>query len=278
MQIRSLSPRLAVTVLMAALAISTAAAQTDYQPPPDLEPLHRPWDQLLDSYNRDGIIYYRALRADRGKLDRYVASLDAPAIAAELPAWDKSRQIAFWINAYNALSLQTAINHYPASINQVPGAFTTLKHSVAGRSVTLDAIENTILAAYKDPRIYLVLGRSAMGSGRLRSEAFSGARLEQQLAQSAEQFATRPEKVKIDALAGTVSVSPIFSWRAQPFIDAYADKAFDLPGRTPIERAIAGFLKPYLLKSEREYLEKNSWKLVYMDFDWKLNDRTGVHH
>lgn len=268
---------LSIFLLLTALA-APAAAQMDYQPPPDLEPLHRPYDQLMDTYNRDGFIYYRALRQDRAKLDRYVASLDSPAATSGLPTWDKPRQIAFWINAYNALALQTAITHYPAGMQQVPGGFTLLKHVVAGKSVTLDYIENTILAAYGDPRIYLVLGRSAMGSGRLRSEAFSGARLESQLAQSAEQFATRPEHVHIDPLAGTLGVSPIFSWRAKPFIDAYADKSLDLPGRTPIELAVVGFLKPFLLKGEREYLEKNTWKLAYLDFDWKLNDRAGISH
>jgi hypothetical protein len=266
------------TLLLLAALMAPAAAQMDYQPPPDLDPIHRPFDQLLDSYDRDGIMYYRALKQDRAKLDRYVASLDSETVTSGLPTWDKPRQIAFWINAYNAIALQTAVNHYPVALHQVPGAIDSAKHMVAGKSVTLDSIENTILAAYNDPRIYLVLGRGAMGSGRLRSEAFSGARLESQLAQSVEQFATSPEHVRIEPLAGTVSVSPIFSWRAKPFIDAYASKSLDMPGRTPIELAIVGFLKPYLLASEREYLEKNTWKLAYLDFDWKSNDRAGVRH
>ena len=268
-------------ILLACLALLVAipaAAQTDYQPPPDLEPIHRPFDQLLDSYVRDGIVYYRALKLDRAKLDRYVASLGSPDVAPMLASWDKPRQIAFWINAYNALSLQTAVSHFPASMNQVPGAFDRTRHAVAGRMVTLDQIENTILSAYNDPRIYLVLGRSAMGSGRLRSEAFSGSRLETQLAQSAEQFATQPQYVKIDLLGGTLGVSPILSWRSNAFVDAYAGKSLDLPGRTPIELAVVGFIKPHLLAAEKEFLEKNAWKLAYLDFDWKLNDRAGVRH
>jgi hypothetical protein len=267
--------RLSAWLLLTAL-VAPVAAQMDYQPPPDLEPLNREYDKFLDLYARDGIFSYREIAGDRGTIDRYVASLNSPAIASALPGWDRPRQIAFWINAYNAISLQTALAHYPASIHQVPGAFDQIKHGVAGKSVTLDQIENSILAAYNDPRIYLVLGRSTMGSGRLRSETFNGARLDSQLAQSAEQFATRPEKVHIDALAGTLSVSPIFSWRSQAFIDAYAGKSLDLPGRTPIELAVVGFLKPYLLKSERDFLEKNTWKLVYMEYDWKLNDRRGL--
>lgn len=264
-------------VLLAAFA-RPAAAQMDYQPPPDLEPLHRPFDLLLDSYVRDGIIFYHALKLDHAKLDRYVASLGEPSVAAELPTWEKPRQIAFWINAYNAISLQTAVNHYPASMRQIPGAFNQLKHNVGGKSLTLDQMENTILASYNDPRIYLVLGRSTMGSGRLRSEAFSGPHLETELAQSTEQFATAPKYVHIDQMAGTLSVSPILSWREKPFVDAYAGKSLDLPGRTPIELAIVGLIQPYLLAGEREYLRKNTFKLAYMDFDWTLNDRAGIRH
>jgi hypothetical protein len=263
----------ALLVLTLALPVS---AQMDYQAPPDLELLHRPYDQLLDSYVRDGLVYYRALKMDRARLDHYVTSLGSA--TSLLASWDKPKQIAFWINAYNALVLEAAVNHYPAPIRKVPGAFDSVKYSVAGRMVTLDQIENTILAEYNDPRIYLALGRGGMDSGRLRSEAYSGPRLEAQLAQAAEQFAISPKYVQIDQLAGTVRVSPIFSWRSKAFVDAYADKAFALPGRTPIELAIAGFLKNYLLPAEREYLDKNSWKLVYMDFDWQLNDRAGVRH
>jgi len=262
-------------LLLTALA-APITAQMDYQPPPDLDPLNRAYDKFLDAHARDGIFSYREIRLDRATLDRYVESLGSPAVAASLPTWDKPRQIAFWINAYNAISLQTALSHYPATMQKIPGAFDQLKHSVGGKTVTLDQIENTILAAYNDPRIYLVLGRSTMGGGRLRSESFNGARLEAQLAQSAQQFATRPEKVRIDQMANTLSVSPIFSWRAQAFIDSYADKSLDLPGRTPLELAIVGFLKPYLLKSERDFLEKNTWKLVYTEYDWTLNDRVGL--
>jgi Protein of unknown function, DUF547 len=260
------------------LATHPVAAQMDYQPAPDLETLYIPLDQLLDSYVRDGIVYYHALETDRARLDRYVASLASRAVAADLPKWDRPGQIAFWINAYNALVLQAALNHYPASIHQVPGTFDQVRHTVAGRSVTLDQIENTILGAYNDPRIYLVLGRGAIDSGRLRSEAFCGPRLESQLAQSAEQFATAPKYVRIDKLAGTLSVSPILSWREKAFVGAYAARSMDLPGRTPLERAIVGFIEPYLLPSEREYLKQNTFKLAYLDFDWHLNDRTGVRH
>ena len=65
--------------------------------------MHAPLDRILDTYVRDGNVYYRALQMERKPLDAYVASLNLP--AADVAAWSKSEQLAFWINAYNALVL-----------------------------------------------------------------------------------------------------------------------------------------------------------------------------
>jgi hypothetical protein len=282
------------TVIVASLMVALVAggqalgARQNYAPASDLEAMHAPLDALLDLYVRDGLVYYNALRADSGRLARYVASLNAPTVSSAYDSWPKAQQTAFWINAYDALVLQTVVNRYPIrgkaptypsdSIRQIPGAFETAKHQVAGKSLTLDEIETKMLAPMNDPRVFLVLGRGAVGSGRLRSEAFSGASLERQLAQSAEQFATMPKYVAIDALAGRVNVSPILSWRSAQFIEAYAGKSFDLPKRTPIELAVIGFVGPRLLPAEEEYIKKNTFQLGYLPFDWHLNDLTGTRH
>jgi hypothetical protein len=132
-----------------------------------------------------------------------------------------------------------------------------------------------MLGQFKDPRVFLVLGRGALGSGRLRSEAFGAKSIERQLEQSKAQFATSPHLAKVDALAGTVGISPILSWRAPAFIDQYAGGSFELSGREPIERAVVGFLRPHLLDAEEEFIRRNSFRLAYEPFDWRLNDLTG---
>src|SRR5262249_32177895 len=68
---------LAVILIVLVFLGGSAIAQMDYRPPADLEPLHRQYDELLDEYVRDGIVYYRALKMDRAKLDRYVNALAA---------------------------------------------------------------------------------------------------------------------------------------------------------------------------------------------------------
>ena len=276
-------PTLAAAVL--ALVATGAMRAQNYQPSPDLEALHVPFDALLDLHVRDGLVYYRALQADRARLSRYTGALNAPGVASSYASWDKDRQKAFWINAYNAFVMQTIVNHYPIrgrapgypanSVRQIPGAFEKLTHMAAGKSVTLDQIENAILGEFDDPRVFLVLGRGALGSGRLRSEAFGAKSVERQLEQSKAQFATIPRFAHVDALNGKVSISSILSWRAPAFIEEYADDSFDLPKREPIERAVIGFLRPHLLDAEEEFIKKNTFQLTYVTFDWRLNDLTG---
>jgi len=274
--------------MIAAIAVVTAVMNLNaqnYQPSPDLDPLHVPFDALLDLHVRDGLVYYRALQEDRGRLSRYVGSLNAPSVASEYQQWPDDRKKAFWINAYNALVLQTVVNNYPIkgrssiypanSIRQIPGAFEKLPHMIAGRSVTLDQIEKNILTSFNDPRVYVALGRGAVGSGRLRSEAFSTSALNRQLDDAKKQFATTPRWAKVDALNGKVSISPILSWRSPEFIKKFVDDTLELPKREPIELAVIGFLRPYLLSGEEEFIKKNTFQLTYEPFDWRLNDLTG---
>jgi len=246
--------------------------------------LHRAFDQILDVNVRDGLVYYRALRASRAVLDRYAGSLNVP--AATYQSWSREQQMAFWLNAYNVFVLQTVVDHYPLngtskayppnSVRQVPGAFEQLKHRVAGQSLTLDEIEKKILPPFKEPRLYLALGRGALGSGRLRSEAYTGDQLQQQLDDVQQEFVSEQTMINIDRSANVVSVTPIISWHDSEFIAAY-DKGATGPmaQRSPIERAIVAFVTPRLLPLEKELLQKNEFKVTYHPFDWRLNDLTG---
>lgn len=240
------------------------------------------YDQILDLNVRDGFVYYRALKSERAKLDGYVTQLGSVAVDKE----SRDAQIAFWLNTYNAVVLKTIVDHYPIqghsteypgrSIRQIPGAFDRLQHRVAGRMLTLDQIEQTVLSAYNDPRLYLAIGRGAVGGGRLRSEAFQPARLEAQLTEVANECASRSQCIQIDRGQNTVSASAIFSWREKAFTAAYAGAAPPaFNDRSPIERAILAFVEPKLLTTEKEFLARNQFQMAYSPFDWTLNDLTG---
>jgi hypothetical protein len=269
-------PALVIGLLALCLVRATVA-----QAPAPVEGLHRPFDQLLDLNVRDGLVYYRALKSDRSRLDRYVSSLNVP--AATFQGWSREARLAFWLNAYNAIVLQTVVGSYPirgkypdypaSSIRQIPGAFERTKHRVAGRSLTLDEIEKTVLPEFKDPRVYLALGRGAVGSGRLRSESYSPERIEEQLAAVRSEMVSHQEMLKIDRLTNRMLVTPVVSWHEAEFVGAY-DKGADGPlgQRSPIERAIIGFVLPHLLRLERDFVEANAFQVSFQPFDWRLND------
>lgn len=236
------------------------------------------FDEVLDLEVRDGYVYYRALQASRAPLDRFVASLSRAALPASRDA-----QVAFWLNAYNATVLREVVDHYPIgartndypahSIKQIAGVFERTPHLIAGRSVTLDQIEQSILPAFRDPRVFFALGRGAAGGGRLRGEVYSAESLERQLADQANECGRRNQCVHVDPVARTVHVSSIFSWRQAQFVDAYAQQGGDaFAARSPIERAILAFVSPQILKSDRDFLATDQFKVQYLPFDWTLND------
>ena len=258
------------SVLWSALPVTQ-----QFVPAEGADPLHRPFDQILDSNVRDGMVYYRALQGSRGALERYITSLNvAPATYEQ---WSKPQQMAFWVNAYNAFVLQTVITHYPlhGTIRSIPGAFDKTPWRAAGKSVTLDQIEKAILPEFKEPRLFLALGRGAVGSGRLRSEAYTAERLDKQLAEIQSEFVNNAHLYRLDRLANTVSVTPIISWREADFVEAYDKHDPAFAQRSPIERAVVTFITPHLLPSEKEFIQKNEWKMAFLEMDWKLNDLSG---
>jgi len=265
------------------LRTGTGTGTGQLPPPPDVDPRHRVYDQLLDINVRDGLVYYNAVKASRAGLARYIASLDMP--EAAFARLSRDEQVALLINAYNAIVLHTVVQHYPIegragafpakSIRQIPGVYER-KHRVAGRSVSLDELERWLLDDYKDARVIFALGRGALGSGRLRSEAYTASRLEMQLADATREFVIRQGHFRIDEAANTVVVTPLYSWREKDFVAGFAGKAADVfDERSPIERAILALTLDHLFPSEQAYLRQNRFKVEFGTFDWRLNDLTG---
>ena len=268
----------AATFLILALTLSQDPA------PPVVDPIHKPFDAILDIYVRDGLVYYRALKSERASFDRYIASL-AATTAETVNSWPPNRQLAFWINAYNAFVLQTVIDHYPirgkspeypaVSIRQIPGAFERRPHRAGGRTLTLDALERDVIAGFGDPRALLALGRGALGGGRLKSEAYTSERLDGQLATITSELVQRRELIFVDIANNQLSVSPLFSWREAAFVKLADRSAEVFATRSPIERAVLALIDPLLVPNEAEFLRKNTFRMVFHNFDWSLNDLTG---
>ena len=146
-----------------------------------VDPLHRPFDTILDIYVRDGLVYYRALKLERPRFDQYVQSL----AEAQVPAGDRNRQLAFWVNAYNAFVLRTVIDQLSdrgpggqciraTASGRFPGRSRSGRSAPPAARVTLDQIEKDIIVPLGDARALLALGRGALGGGRLTQRGLHG--------------------------------------------------------------------------------------------------------
>lgn len=272
-----------VTALLVLLIAGPPAAQEPVTV--TVDPLHKPFDEILDLYVRDGLVYYYALRQERAKFDRYVQAISE--VGADTVArWPQPRQLAYWINAYNAFVLRSVIDGYPIrgkapdypanSIRQIPGAFERRTFRAGGRQLTLDALERDVIGGFDDPRALLALGRGAMGGSRLKSEAFTADRLDQQLTTMTSELVTRRVLVQVDAGNNRLSVNPMFSWREALFTRTLANRAPAIYAtRSPLERSVLALIEPLIVPNEAEFLRRNEFVMVFHEFDWRLNDLTG---
>lgn len=277
-------PVLATVAGIVVLTLAPAARPAAQDSRSAVDPLHQTFDDALDLYVRDGLVYYQALKQDRARLDQYVRALGS--VQAEtVRRWGRSEQLAFWINAYNAFVLQSVVDRYPIrgrsadyppdSLRQVPGAFERRTFAAGGQTLTLDAIETERIATFGDPRALLALGRAARGGPRLRSEAYTAARLETQLGDMAREAVERATLVRVEPVQNRLSVSALFSWRESVFV-AWADRAPAVyQQRSALERAILALIDPVLTASEATFLHANRFQMAFHEMDWSLNDLTG---
>lgn len=240
---------------------------------------------VLKTYlNDDGMVNYKALKANREKLDAFCTSLEKldPGIYEN---WTEKEKIAFWLNAYNAHILQTIINRYPIkasllkslafpknSIQQISGAFNKISFVIMGRKMTQDDIEHeTLRKLFNEPRVHMALVCAAKGCPPLRNEPYLGEKAEAQLNDQTKKFLSNRSKFSIDRTNTTVSLSSIFKWFGEDFIKSYGtDKAFK--GHNQKERAVLNFISVYLPERDRDYLKKRKYTVSYTPYDWSLNE------
>ncbi|MEO1002057.1 MAG: DUF547 domain-containing protein [Cyanobacteria bacterium J06638_7] len=247
---------------------SATAAAGAAQPTLDPAPFNAVLQAVVDG---QGMVDYAALQRDPAQLDRYLKGL------AELPperfrSWPEAERIALLINAYNALTLRSIIDHDPIrpSIKAIPGVWKLRRHTLMGQRLTLDEIEHLILRRdYNEPRIHAALVCAAISCPPLRREAYSGAALERQLDDQTNLWLAGDQGLLIDRAAGEVAISRIFEWFAEDWQRADPDTA-PVPGHQN-HSAVLGFIARYRPAEERELLLAGDYRLGYLPYDWDLN-------
>ncbi len=247
--------------------------------------LETSYRKVLQYVDDRGLVRYADLKTHRLVLDRFVSELGR-LDRATYEAWPEPSQLAFWINAYNGLTLQVIVDHYPIqssflaslrfprnSIRQISGAWDRIEFQVMNRKLTLDAIEHEILRKkFAEPRIHMALVCAALGCPPLRREPYAGERLDGQLDDQTRRFLASPSKFRVDRKRGTVGLSPIFDWYGGDFMAKY-QPASGFHNRGARLSAVLNFVGRYVSPGLRGFLVAGNYDVYYLDYDWSLNEQ-----
>ncbi|MFM1842615.1 MAG: hypothetical protein RLZZ490_1351 [Cyanobacteriota bacterium] len=230
--------------------------------------------EVLITYVDDqGRVNYPQLQQNRQGLDRYLQAI-ANVPQASYEQFSAPEKIAFWINAYNAITLKSIIDQTPlkTSIRDIPGVWKWRKHPVAGQSLTLDNIEHDILRQqFNEPRIHGALVCAAKSCPPLRQEPYDGDRLDAQLQDQTNRFLHHPQGFHLDQANKTVYLSSIFQWFGQDWQKSFQPQQ-GFQGNDK-EKAVLNFISNYLPPSQQTFLQNGEYQIQYFDYDWSLNQQ-----
>lgn len=234
---------------------------------PDLEPIDLVlYAQLLETHTRavpDLVgtrVNYRSLKT----------SPDWKRLAAQVRAAKPSRlarndELAYWINAYNILTIDLILEHYPVeSIRELGSFFSPVWDktvaTIEGREISLGFIEHEILRKLDEPRIHAAIVCASTSCPPLARTPFRSDTLDANLTAAMRAWLESPKKgIAIDRANRRVRLSPIFDWFEE-----------DFASRGGVLTAITA----YVSSEDAEWLRTvgPSAQIRYFDYDWTLND------
>ncbi|MEM6676395.1 MAG: DUF547 domain-containing protein [Pseudomonadota bacterium] len=232
------------------------------------DPDHGAWGAFLGRHLRTGtasgvaLLDYAGARADRSALQGYIKAMQAVTPSALSP----DAAMAYWINVYNAVTIDLVVEAYPVdSIREVRGGlFNTGPWGdeifrVDGHDLSLDDIEHGILRpVWRDARIHYAVNCASIGCPDLASKPYTSGALEQMLEAGARRYVNHPR-----GATGTpdgLVVSSIYDWFEEDFED---------------EQGVIRHLAAYAT-GETAAAVAAATEIEDYRYDWALNDTAAV--
>ncbi len=257
-----------VVCLLVVLASTMATAPRSFD--------HSAWDRVLERFvTPDGRqVRYAALRLNPAELNAYVAQLAARSPESHPQDFPKRQdQLAYWINAYNALVIHGVVENWPvtsvAKIGLPYSFFWWKKFTVGGRRVTLNYIEHDVLRGQLDePRVHFVLVCAAKSCPRLPPRAATPENVEALLEEAAQFFINEPRNLHIDLQRKRVTMSWILTHYREDF-ERYARRHH----LNRLGMPLLDYIWQYANAEHRRALETlgRDADLEDFDYDWSIN-------
>ena len=244
-----------------------------------------PWDRVLKEFvTETGRVDYAALKANSADLDRYAAQLAARSPVShpkDFPT--RTSQLAYRINAYNALVMKGVIEKWPIEsvldIGVLPHSFFwRKKFFVGGEKYTLNTIEKDFLRQkLAEPRIHFALACASNSCPRLQRVAYRPENTERLLEDAARFFINEPRNLKIEAAQNHVIVSRIFTWYRKDFENYVSARNISGKGNLLLD-----YVRLYASETNRRALDAlRKPRVESFQYDWGINDvhtRVAIGH
>lgn len=221
---------------------------------------HDIWDNLLKKHvSATGFVNYGGLKKDQAELKKYLELLSTNAPAT---SWTKEEKLAYWINAYNAFTVQLILNHADKGLKSIKDIGDKIKIpfvntawdikfiKIGGKELDLNNIEHGIIRKqFDEPRIHFALVCAAKSCPSLRNEAFVSSKLNAQLHDQGVKFFN--DNFKNDIKPTSVQVSKILDWYGSDF-----------------DKSIIEVVNTY----SKTKANKTA-KIVFKEYNWELNGK-----
>ncbi|MCK0107773.1 DUF547 domain-containing protein [Flavobacteriaceae bacterium S0825] len=215
-------------------------------------PIHLLWDELLQKHvSDDGNVNYKSFQTEHKKLLGYIKVLGLFHSNDIFQTISREEKLAFWINAYNALTVDLIIRNYPVkSIKDIKNPWKQRLWKPANFEYNLDEIEHEILRNMDEPRIHFAIVCASYSCPKLQNKAFTSEKLDLQLTKATKEFLADTNRNEISK--NNIKISKIFDWFSKDFTKN-------------------GSLIDFLNQYSEVNISPNA-KKRYKDYNWDLND------
>ncbi len=215
---------------------------------------HSIFDALLKNYvDESGMVNYPAF-VNNQKFATYLKAIEN----ADLSKLTNEDKLAFYINAYNATVIKNVLDHLPInSPMDVDGFFNKIKHTIAGKEITLDELEHKYALKIEPTLSHFGLVCAAVSCPKLLDKAYDGKTVFSQLEENAQLYLNDHNKNKLDRENKILYLSEIFKWFKDSFVKKYGSLK---------ETAIH-----FMNESDAKFLKENDITIKYMRYNWQLN-------
>lgn len=209
---------------------------------------HSEWNSLATTYvSATGNVNYEGFRKNRASLIKYIDALGQNVPDA---TWTKESTLAYWMNAYNAMTVDLILRNLPlASIKDIKNPWDQRHWKLGAKYYNLDEIEHQILRKMDDPRIHFGINCASFSCPPLLNEAFTAEKVDEQLDTLAKKFINDPKRNTLTS--DSVEISKIFDWFKKDFKQN-------------------GSVIDYLNLYSEEQISASA-RIRYKDYDWTLN-------